>query len=252
MTVKYLQMKQILTILLLIPILLSCKSYKATNQQAKEYLTVNPEGNGPEVILELDKGKEHNHPSFVLWAEDEQGKYIQTLFITESLGTGVFGHGDASSGKWMPGEIIRPAAVPYWAHKRGVRAENELYMPTKENPIPDAYTGATPSGSFLIRARFDEQPPESFRILFEINQSWDWNEYWTNNKYPDDKEYKTSCQPALVYMTEIDMKNPQQSYEMKVIGHSHYSGMTGELFTDLSTITTALNIAKNIRITIQP
>ena len=125
-------------------------------------------------------------------------------------------------------------------------------MPTKNNPIPDAYTGATPSGNFEIRAKFDEQPPESFRILFEINQSWDWNEYWTNNKYPDDTEYKTSCQPALVYMTEIDLKNPQEFYEMKVIGHSHYSGKTGELFTDLSTITTALDIAKGIRIRINP
>ncbi len=124
-------------------------------------------------------------------------------------------------------------------------------MPTRDNPIPDVYTGATPSGNFTIRTRFDEQPPESFRILFEINQSWDWNEYWTNNKYPDDAEYKTSCQPALVFMTEIDLKDPQPSYDMKVIGHSHYSGKTGELFTDLSTITTALDIANNIKITLQ-
>ena len=110
MTVKYLKMKKILTILVLIPILLSCKSSKVSEQQEKEYLTVNSDGKGPEVILDFEKGKEHNHPSFVLWAEDMQGNYIQTLFITESLGTGVFGHGDASSGKWMPGEIIRPAA----------------------------------------------------------------------------------------------------------------------------------------------
>lgn len=245
-------MKQILTILFLIPLLLSCKSSKMTDQQAKEYLTVNSEGKGPEVILEFAKGKEHNHPSFVFWAEDMQGNYIQTLFITVSLGTGVFGHGDASTGKWMPGEITRPAAVPYWAHKRGVQTRDGLYMPTKDNPIPDAYTGATPSTNFMIKTKFDRQPPESFRILFEINQSWDWNEYWTNNKYPDDKEYKTSCQPALVYLAEIDLKNPQEFYELKVIGHSHYSGKTGELFTDLSTITTALNIADGIKVSVKP
>jgi len=245
-------MRKLLTIIMLIPILLSCKSSKVSDQQEKEYLTANSNGKGPDIILEFEKGKEHNHPSFALWAEDLQGNYIQTLFITESLGTGVFSHGDGSSGKWMPGAIVRPAAVPYWAHKRGVQTNTGLYMPTRDNPIPDAYTGATPSGNFEIKAKFDAQPPESFRILFEINQSWDWNEYWTNNKYPDDKEYKTSCQPALVYMTEIDLKNPQESYEMKVIGHSHYSGKTGELFADLSTITTALDIAKGIKISVKP
>ena len=40
----------------------------------------------------------------------------------------------------------------------------------------------------------------------EINQNWDWNEYWTNDKYPDDENYKMSCQPALVYEAVIDSK----------------------------------------------
>jgi hypothetical protein len=243
-------MKQILKLIAFVPFLLSCKSSRVPVPEQKDYLSANPDGKGPEVMLEFEKGKEHNHPSFVLWAEDTHGNYIQTLFITESLGKGVFRHGDASSGKWMPGPIIRPAAVPYWAHKRGVIAENGLYMPTQNNPIPDAYTGATPAANFEIRTRLDKPISETFRILFEINQSWDWNEYWTNNKYPDDSEYKSSCQPALVYMAEIDPRNLQESYEMKVIGYSHYSGQTGELFTDLSTITTALEIAKEIHLRI--
>jgi len=69
-------------------------------------------------------------------------------------------------------------------------AENGLYMPTKNNPVPDAYTGATPSGNFKIRTRLDNPVSEPFRILFEINQSWDWNEYWTNNKFRMTKNTK--------------------------------------------------------------
>jgi len=38
---------------------------------------------------------------------------------------------------------------------------------------------------------------------------------------------------------------------MKAIGHSHYSGKTGELFPDLSTITTALQIADSIIVRIK-
>lgn len=40
------------------------------------------------------------------------------------------------------------------------------------------------------------------------------------------------------------------SYELQVIGHSHYSGKTGELFTDLSTMTTALDIADKLNVKI--
>jgi hypothetical protein len=40
-------------------------------------------------------------------------------------------------------------------------------------------------------------------------------------------------------------------YKMKPIGHSHYSGKTGELFTDLSTFTTALQIADSIVVRIR-
>ncbi|MBL7113875.1 MAG: hypothetical protein ISS19_18195 [Bacteroidales bacterium] len=243
-------MKTNILIFITLLMLISCKSSKIVMYDDYQSIIANAGKEGPAITLEFKKGKEHNHPSFVLWAEDMDGNYIQTLFITESLGTGVFGHGDASTGKWMPGEIRRPAAIPYWAHKRGITAEDGLYMPSGKNPVPDAYTGATPAGSFEVTTRFDEDPPARFKILFEINQTWDWNEYWTNNKYPDDDEYKTSCQPALVYAAEIDLNNRQSSYPMKVIGHSHYSGKTGELFTDLSTITTALDIGESITIKI--
>jgi hypothetical protein len=82
--------------------------------------------------------------------------------------------------------------------------------------------------------------------MFEINQNWDWNEYWTNDKYPGDNNYQYSAQPAIVYESMVDQKNPDYKYIMRPIGHSHPSGQTGELFTDLSTLTTALQIADSI------
>jgi hypothetical protein len=174
------------------------------------------------------------------------GSFIQTLYVAESIGKGVFQHGDASRGFWKPGEIQRPAALPYWAHKRGIRSESGLYLPTPSNPVPDAYTGPTPGTSFILNTRLNDAGLQKFRVLFEINQTWDWNEYWTNNKFPGDEEYKTSCQPAVVYSTSIDMGSPQAEYQMKIIGRSHHAGGTGELFTDLETMSTALHIAEQI------
>ena len=239
-------MKSYSLILIAFLILPACKSGRIQEEPQKVNLVANSMGTGTEMTLEFTRGKAHNHPSFVLWAEDMEGKYLQTLFITRAIGTSIYEHGDPSSGHWEPGEIRRPASLPYWAHKRGVMEQDGLYVPTLENPIPDAYTGATPPGDFSLDTRFDGAAPRKLRILFEINQTWDWNEFWTNDKYPDDAEYKTSCQPAVVYASDVDLDDLASSYNLEVIGHSHYAGRTGELFTDLSTLTTALEIVDNL------
>ena len=121
-----------------------------------------------------------------------------------------------------------------------------MYIPSPRNPIADAYTGPTPGRSFILNSKLDEAGLKKFHVLFEINQTWDWNEYWTNNKYPDDDEYKTSCQPAVVYSTLIYLANPEDEYLMRIIGRSHESGANGELYDDLNTLTTALHIADGI------
>ena len=241
-------MKSYSFLLIAFLILPACKSSRIQEAPVKMDLVANPTGKGPAINLEFSRGSAHNHPSFVLWAEDMDGEYLQTLLITRAVGTSIYDHGDPSSGEWDPGEIRRPASMPYWAHKRGIKEADGLYVPDLNNPVPDAYTGATPPGDFSLVTRFDEAAPRKFRILFEINQTWDWKEFWTNNNYPDDAEYKTSCQPAVVYMAEVDLDNPASSYTLEAVGHSHYAGRTGELFTDLSTLTTALEIVGKLNI----
>lgn len=230
--------------------LISCTSTRVPADEVPDHFTSNPAGQGPALNIEMVRGEGHNHPLMAIWVEDEAGRFIQTLYVAESIGKGIFQHGDASRGFWMPGEIRRPAALPYWSHRRGIKAEDGLYLPTPTDPIADAYTGPTPGKSFILHTRLDEPGMRKFHVLFEVNQTWDWNEYWTNNKFPEDEEYKTSCQPALVYTVMIDLDSPQEEYVMKVIGHSHHSGASGELFNDLSTITTALHIAEQIIVTI--
>lgn len=201
---------------------------------------------GTSLSIQFEKGEEHNHPLFAIWLADESGKYIQTLYVSESIGKGVFHRANRKTGQWKAGEIQRPATLPYWAHQRGEVNEYGTCMPTPKKPVADAYTGATPSASFVLHAKTEKPLKGKYKIMLELNQSWDWNEYWTNDKYPNDKEYKTSSQPALVYSVDIDTANPKPEYQLKVIGHSHYAGADGSLDTDLSTMTTALKIAKKI------
>jgi len=227
----------------------TCKTPKI--QELPEIYSYNNDTTGTQISIEFTKGKEFNHPLFAFWIEDEKSNFVQTLYVSQSIGKGVFEHGNTGSGVWMPGPIMRPAALPRWSHQRGIVNSNGLYLPDEKNPIADAYTGATPKGDFVLNTIIEGNNLRKFNVYMEINQTWDWNEYWTNSKYPEDAEYKTSCQPALIYLAEIDLDSTVKTYELKAIGHSHYSGKTGEIFTDLSTITTALEITKSIQVIIK-
>ena len=198
------------------------------------------------------KGEAFNHPTFAIWLEDENGQYLESLFVTEYFATGIFGHADAGDGSWKAGkgESIRPASLPYWSHKRNVISRDSLFVPTPENPVTDAVTGATPAGSFVMKTSAKQELPQKFTVLFEINQTWDWNDYWTNNKYSDNNDYKASAQPSVVYKAEISKSITDEIITLEAIGHGHYSGSDGSLADDLSTLTTALQIANRIEVKI--
>ena len=241
-------MKKTSILLVAILALASCKSSKVPEVDTPDNISSNISGQGPELEFTFTRGEAHNHPLMAVWIEDENGEYIQTLFIAESLGQGIFGHGDASTGKWLPGEIRRPAALPVWSHSRGIKEADGLYVPTSKTPVPDAYTGATPPGSFILNTRLDQPGPDRFFVLFEINQTWDWNEFWHNNKYPDNEQYKTSCQPSLIYRAEVDLKDDISEYNLELIGRGHHAGENGEVYTDLETMSTALNITREVSV----
>ena len=215
-------------------------------------ISVNPGGDGTVFEMTVFSGKAHNHPSFAIWLEDVDGNYVQTLYVTQSVGTGIYPYKPSGKLKWEkgPGEGIRPASLPYWFHKRNVNEPGKAVLPSSANPVPDAYTGATPKSDFSLELHADKRLTGKIRILMEVNQPWDVNEFWTNGKYADNPEYLTSCQPALVYAVTVDMDKPMDSYYLNPIGHSHPYGADGLLYTNLTTITTALDIFREIRVVV--
>ncbi len=231
-------------------LLSACKAREPQIYTPEGY-NYNLQAEGPELEIIFRRGNTHNHPLMAIWVEDLEGNYIQTLFVAKSIGTGVFEHGRASHGKWLPGEVRRPAALPVWSHKRGIRAADNLFVPDSLNPISDAYTGATPTGDFNMIVKLDNPTLRKFNLFFEINQSWDWNQYWTNNKYPDDTDYKSSSQPSLIYKTTVNMDSEVKKYSMELIGHGHYSGKNGDIYENLNSITTAREITASIDILVK-
>jgi hypothetical protein len=232
--------------------LISCASQKNI-QGPIETISTSPEIVNTKLEFNLTVGKYHNHPSFAIWIEDLEGNYIETLYVTQYFAKGVFGHGEVQKGKWKnePGEVRRPAALPYWSHKRNIKAKDGLYAPEPKTAVPDALSGATPKGNFILNTGSKIGSDEKFKVFIEINQAWDSNDFWSNSKFPDDFDYKTSLQPALVYEALIEPESSKTEYILKAIGHSEPSGENGNLFTDISTITTAKDIFSIISVRIK-
>ncbi|TFH37276.1 MAG: hypothetical protein E4G95_04930 [Bacteroidia bacterium] len=240
-----------LIIILSATIISSCvanKSGEANPEEEVYYFTTNDSGAGPWITVEFQRGESFYYPLMAVWLEDMKGNYIQSLYVPNSVATSVFRFGEVRDREWQPGIRRYPQTLPYWAHKRNVKARDGLYMPDPEDPVPDAYSGATPITGFVMSSRSDRPVETQVKVMLEVNQNWDWNEYWSNDRFPGDEYYKRSCQPALVYEGVLDPAFPGRKVVMKPIGHSHHSGATGELFPDLSTITTALNIADTITV----
>lgn len=233
---------KILITLFLANIITSC----STNNKIAEPVVINLDSSN-ELTIELSPGKSFNHPTFVIWVEDVEGNYLKTLYITKAYASGTFHHKMIGDSLWVneSGKSIQPAALPYWTYKKGL-INNKNLIPTPENPFVDAYTGATPQGAFKLSGNSIKM--SKYRILLEVNQPWDWNHYWTNNKYPNNSAYKHSAQPSIIFSVTI---NPEQSeFYLNPIGHGSPTGEDGKLYTNLTTITSALNIFSSIKLTL--
>lgn len=183
-----------------------------------------------------------NVPQIAIWIEDTCGNYVSTVYVTNRIATQ----------SWiMSGGNRRQEALPHWCHSRGVRYEDGLYSPTKNKPLPDTVTGATPKGSFKV-AFSPTNGLEKFVVKIEVNHSTDFNESYPKSATQGAHNYsggkEGSGQPALVYSVLVDTSLPQNLYEAKLIGHSSPDGSSGDIYPDLSGITSALDIVRKITV----
>lgn len=230
----------------------SCTS-KRLSPAVVDSIETNRDVKGQELEIRFLKGAQYNHPTFSIWLEDLEGNFIETLFVTRYVATGIYGYGSLGKGKWdnKPGEAQRPSTLPYWLHKKGIVGNSNNLLPSADNKMPDAITGATPLNDFVLTTNASNKLPQKFRVMLEINQPWDWNEYWYNTLYENDYDYKASCQPALVYSVVVDKNQADKEYFLNIIGHSHYAGRNGELYTDITSISTAKDIIHKVSATLK-
>ncbi|WP_109829305.1 hypothetical protein [Reichenbachiella versicolor] len=209
-----------------------------------------------DVSVEFKKGVSFRHPIVAIWLEDTAGNYIQTLYVSKHISTSTFQYGKRVGDTWEPAIVRRPEALPYWSHKRGIKAPDGLYIPLEGAPDIDGVSGATPQSNWIINSKGNLYSDNNYSVLVEFNQSFDWNEYYSKTRFPEDEIYSGSGavgQPSLIYASEISSTDLVSTTHkiMNLIGHGHHSGKDGKLYKDLSNITTAKNIADRIILTVK-
>lgn len=189
--------------------------------------------------------KKKNPPQIAIWLEDTNGKYLSTIYATHKIATQ----------SWQSsGENRRKESLPHWCYSRGVQYEDGLYLPTKDKPLTDGVSGATPKSGFDVKIR-PIGDLKRFVVKIEINHSTDFNEFYPESAKEGDANYSGgkdgSGQPALVYAANVELLSAQNSFEAVLVGHSSPDGTSGEISGDVSELTTALHIVKRIIINIQ-
>lgn len=179
-------------------------------------------------------------PQMAFWAEDAEGRFLGTLYVTRALSDSSFQSTDVFSGE----VIRRPEALPVWSHRRGIRYDDGLAVPLPGNTDLDGITAPTPLGHYdLVSSAPEDQGV--VRVFMEINRSYDFNAVWHPERFPDDPVYSgsgSSGQPSLVYMAELDVAAGERFALLEPIGHGHPSGQDGSLTPELAGFDTALEL----------
>lgn len=212
-------------------------------------------------------------PQYAIWLETMDGKFIQPLFVTGKLAKNnfsvavtrkdnslVFTSNPMTSAEYDQEQIfaiaddpataeqrMRPESLPVFLHKSNPTGEAS---PGRVNDSTvDAYTGATMFTSFLLSSKTILPLASKYKVRMEINQSFDFNDFYSSDRFPDDPIYSGngySAQPSVVYEAIVDSASTQKYYSMELVGRGHHSGKDGELYGDLTNLTTALAMIDRI------
>lgn len=185
----------------------------------------------------------NNPPQFAIWLEDTSGNYLSTVFVTYKIATQEW---QANKGN------RRKESLPHWCHQRGIVYDDGLLLPTKEHPLTDGITGATPKEDKTIKiSPINLKKP--FVVKAEFNHSVDFNTYYPKNAQYGDDNYsggeEGSGQPAVIYATTVYQDT--QSAVFELIGHSSPDGANGEIFLDTQKLTSARSIIQSINLKIK-
>jgi hypothetical protein len=178
-----------------------------------------------------DGWKSGHEPQLAVWLEDEQGRYLKTLYVTQK----------ASGLSWFFGpKEGRPESLPVWYHA----SKHDSKKSAAKNSSPaekeiDAVTSATPKGGLVFKQNIDDT---SCVIKVEVNASFDYNSTWTK------KNSGVNGQPSLVYQALIPA-GQKEELTFELIGSGSPDGSDGSVRENVAGIDSAKTIVRIINVT---
>lgn len=180
-------------------------------------------------------------PQMAVWAEDAEGRFLETLFVTN---TSALQSWRGTYAERRDDATFRKAALPHWLHERAAAGRP---MPTKVAPLTDAVSAASPPAGLVLRTRV-QAPGGKAAILVEINNAFD-----ENASYPmkgSDVGADYNGQPSIVYRAEVDLGKPGTSVAA-FHGRGSWTGSDGSLAPTAEGLTTALKIVSEVQVTVE-
>ncbi|MFC1569270.1 T9SS type A sorting domain-containing protein [bacterium] len=197
-----------------------------------------------DIIFQLGK----SYPQYVIWLENEENQYIETLYITGFIGHR--GGGNRTDDPDIDSNLgNRLSSLPIWAHKRNVvdttYGINSYYPPKPSAPsYPDDIDGISHSTPGIqdiqtITWPISDYPAGIYNCWIEINTSYDVNTEHIYSYYRG--------QPSLVWKVAINISviNDTNSV-IDYFGYGSPDGSDGNITPADETITTAANLLSDM------
>jgi hypothetical protein len=160
-----------------------------------------PEDTTKEITVTFDFSSEINPTSYtniyVIWLENVEGE-IQHIYVCQRL---------------LPGADTtitdRDSALPFWHLNRYDASNSDIVADV------DAVTGATERNTdFTVSAVIDDRMGDQFTIYFEIDQAFQFNDFFTGSPY------QITDQPAVLYSADVDLGSSTTEYTLNPLGFS--------------------------------
>lgn len=168
-----------------------------------------------------------------IWLVNEHGVFVDTVYVTRKVaGEGLGNRGGGIDDKWGGSRL---SVLPVWAHQRGIDYGGGNFYPTKDKPLVDAMSSATPkAGEFVLLWHQKVLKQGKYYYYIEVNKSFDDNEHHNYSWYRG--------QPSVIWQGSLSVGDQISESNAKIIGHGHVAGIDGSINPDLSTLTTALEL----------
>lgn len=135
-------------------------------------------------------------PQLAIWVEDQDGAYIDTLFVTKK----------ASGNNWIGSpKDGRPEALPDWYNSKG---QNPAAKLSKDEL--DATTSATPKKGMVITKDLNLEQGKTYVFKCQANQSFDYNDFYTK------KNSGVDGQPAVLYTGKITPSGTETEIKLEL------------------------------------